>query len=337
MQKLKAAIRLGVIAVAAGLGLALAAPSVLAQGFGFGRSGGMFDSFFSPFSPPRATRPMEQRPAADFTRAPPPRRLDTHPNDSVLVLGDSMADWLAYGLEDALGDSPDLGVVRKQRASSGLIHYDSRNDTQDWARVAREAIAEVKPKFVVMMLGLNDRQSIRERLQPARPAAAAPTSASDPAAPPPLVPRAGESAQQPQPGAADAERGAAEDKPAAGDPAKTGTLRTYEFRTEEWAEHYSRRIDATIAALKSGNVPVFWVGLPSVRGSRSTSDMLYLNDLFRTRAERAGIVYIDVWDGFVDENGRYSVQGPDFEGQTRRLRVSDGVHFTKAGARKLAH
>ena len=32
-----------------------------------------------------------------------------------------------------------------------------------------------------------------------------------------------------------------------------------------------------------------------------------------------------------------TLQGPDFEGQTRRLRTSDGVHFTKAGARKLAH
>jgi hypothetical protein len=84
-------------------------------------------------------------------------------------------------------------------------------------------------------------------------------------------------------------------------------------------------------------VPVFWVGLPSIRGPKSTSDMLYLNDLFRTRAEKAGITYIDVWDGFVDDNGRYAVHGPDLEGQTRRLRVSDGVHFTKAGARKLAH
>ena len=31
------------------------------------------------------------------------------------------------------------------------------------------------------------------------------------------------------------------------------------------------------------------------------------------------------------------MQGPDFEGQIRRLRTADGVHFTKAGARKLAH
>jgi hypothetical protein len=30
------------------------------------------------------------------------------------------------------------------------------------------------------------------------------------------------------------------------------------------------------------------------------------------------------------------MQGPDFEGQTRRLRTADGVHFTKAGAVKIA-
>ncbi len=42
-------------------------------------------------------------------------------------------------------------------------------------------------------------------------------------------------------------------------------------------------------------------------------------------------------DGFVDEAGRYLQQGPDFEGQTRRLRSYDGVFFTQAGARKLAH
>ena len=73
------------------------------------------------------------------------------------------------------------------------------------------------------------------------------------------------------------------------------------------------------------SVPVFWVGLPSIRGAKSTSEMLYLNDLFRTRVEKAGAAYIDVWDGFVDEAGRYSVQGPDYEGQIRRLRSADGV------------
>jgi hypothetical protein len=326
VQRFGAGVRLCLAAVAAIMGLALLVQPVLAQYGGFGgfggssNRGGMFDSFFGPFSGQRSA-PSER--TADFTRAPAPRKLDAQPDTTVLVLGDSMADWLAYGLEDALGDTPDLGVIRKHRAGSGLIRYDARNETQDWAQVAREAIAAAKPKFVVMMVGLNDRQSIREK--PLSSGATPPASGSAP----PLVPQAGAA------DATDAERGPsiiAEPKSK-----KDDGLHTYEFRTEEWAEFYVKKIDATIAALKSSGAPVFWVGLPSIRGPKSTSDMLYLNDLFRTRAEKAGITYIDVWDGFVDENGRFTIHGPDFEGQTRRLRVSDGVHFTKAGARKLAH
>jgi uncharacterized protein len=72
-------------------------------------------------------------------------------------------------------------------------------------------------------------------------------------------------------------------------------------------------------------------------GARSTADMQYLNDLFSRHAEKAGITYIDVWDGFSDNAGRFTMQGPDYEGQIRRLRTPDGVYFTPAGARKLAH
>ena len=112
---------------------------------------------------------------------------------------------------------------------------------------------------------------------------------------------------------------------------------THQFRSDKWAELYAKRIDETIAVLKSKGVPVLWVGLPAIRGTRSTADMVYLNDLYRDRAGKAGIIYVDIWDGFVDESGNYVPQGPDFEGQTRKLRAGDGVHFTKAGARKLAH
>jgi hypothetical protein len=136
---------------------------------------------------------------------------------------------------------------------------------------------------------------------------------------------------------AQAEESASERLGNAAQPHPRGPLQTYEFRSEAWAEQYSKRIDATIAALKSGGVPVFWVGLPSIRGLKSTADILYLNELFRGRAEKAGINYVDVWDGFVDENDRYTAHGPDYQGQNRGLRAGDGIHFTKAGARKLAH
>jgi hypothetical protein len=110
----------------------------------------------------------------------------------------------------------------------------------------------------------------------------------------------------------------------------------YDFHTDQWAALYTKRIDAMIAALKSKGVPVIWVGLPAIRGTKATGDMSYLDELYRERAERAGIIYVDIWDGFVDEDGDYAMQGPDFEGQTRRLRTADGVYFTKAGAVKIA-
>ena len=92
-----------------------------------------------------------------------------------------------------------------------------------------------------------------------------------------------------------------------------------------------------IAVLKTKGVPIVWVGLPAVRGPKATSDMLLLDSLYREAANKAGITYVDVWDGFVDEGGRFMQRGPDFEGQPRKLRSDDGVYFTTAGARKLAH
>ncbi len=111
----------------------------------------------------------------------------------------------------------------------------------------------------------------------------------------------------------------------------------YEFRSERWVELYKKKIDEMIGVLKSKGVPVLWVGLPVVRGPKATADTLFLDSLYRDAAGKAGITYVDVWDGFADEGGRFLQKGPDFEGQIRQLRSSDGVYFTKAGARKLAH
>src|SRR5262249_46374343 len=55
----------------------------------------------------------------------------------IVVMGDANADWLAYGLEDAYSDNPDVGIVRKHRTDSGLISYDARRDI-DWPQAARE-------------------------------------------------------------------------------------------------------------------------------------------------------------------------------------------------------
>ena len=41
-----------------------------------------------------------------------------------------MADWLAYGLEEAFAETPEMAIVRKHRTISGLIRYDTRRDVE---------------------------------------------------------------------------------------------------------------------------------------------------------------------------------------------------------------
>ncbi len=80
----------------------------------------------------------------------------------MLVLGDAMADWLAYGLEDAYAEQPEMGVIRKHKTVSGLIKYQPKGDPADWAAAARGILATEKPDAIVVMLGLNDRVALRE-------------------------------------------------------------------------------------------------------------------------------------------------------------------------------
>jgi uncharacterized protein len=279
----------------------------------------------------RVREPEREQPP-DYSRAPTgtPRKDATV---KIVVMGDANADWLAYGLEDAYSEKPEIGVVRKHRTDSGLISYDPRRDT-DWPQVAREIIAVEKPKFIVMMIGNNDRQTIREKV-PAPPPSGTPKANVQPmqrapsAAPP--SPLARPDPEQQPPEAVERHLQITPEQ------ARQAAYGPWEFHSEKWELAYIKRIDATIAALKSAGVPVIWVGLPSQRGTKSSEDTAYLNERYRSSAEKAGIVYADIWDGFVDESGRYSLQGPDVEGQIRRLRTSDGLYFTKFGARKLAH
>jgi uncharacterized protein len=320
------------IALAIIAGTSVLPPPAHAQFFGdrWGGFGGWGNDWGRPapqrgFSFPFFNRPPPVYRPAESYHAPPPRKPETPPTTTVVVIGDSMADWLAYGLEEVYADQPQIGVVREIRLNSGLVRYEPRNDTLEWSQAIKDTLASEKPAAIVVMLGLNDRLPLR-----------APTLEHDGKEPAQASPQGkdGKPAAQSTPGASPAlgEQPAAT---AAGDHAVPGA--SYDFRTDEWAKLYAKRIDDMITTLKSKGVPVLWVGLPAIRGQRGTADMSYLDDLYHAAADKAGITYVDIWDGFVDEDGHYTVEGPDFEGQTRRLRTGDGVHFTKYGALKLAH
>jgi hypothetical protein len=192
----------------------------------------------------------------------------------VVVMGDSLASLLASGLDDALNDRPDAVVVGRAKPDSGLV----RADFYDWPKAVAELLAsEQKITVGVMLLGLNDRQPIRE----------------------------GETMLEPL--------------------------------SPRWLELYRDRIDAVAAAFAARRIPLIWVGAPPVQNTRLSTDLVTFNVLYRQRVEKAGGYYVDLWGGFVDAENRYTAMGPDVSGQTMRLRVGDGIHFTSAGARKAAH
>jgi hypothetical protein len=308
---------------------------------GYGGGGGWFGGgdLFAPFQQQAPKRPVE-----NYSKAPPPEKRDPAivPERNVVVLGDAMADWLAYGLEDAYTEQPDMGVIRKSKTVSGLIKYQPKGDPADWAAAAKGILANEKPDAIVVMLGLDDRVAIRE------PAADKSDSKSSdkktdkkdakgrPDGTPDAVAKPGEKPADTELSPDDA---AENDAPPVIAPEKSARSPNgiYQFREERWVELYTKKIEEMIAVMKSKGVPVLWVGLPAVRGPKATSDALFLDSLYRDAAGKAGITYVDVWDGFVDEAGRFLQKGPDFEGQIRQLRSYDGVYFTKPGARKLAH
>ena len=84
--------------------------------------------------------------------------------------------------------------------------------------------------------------------------------------------------------------------------------------------------------LRERRVPLLWVGLPPMKNERVSADATAMNDIYRERIQKAGGVYVDIWEAFVDDANRYSPVGPDVDGQVTRLRANDGVHFTRAVA-----
>jgi hypothetical protein len=290
------ALLLGVIVVLAG-----AAGPAQAQGWGFfgGLFGGGQPQQAQPpvdrrlYAPRRKVVPARPRVAEPETAAKPPPVNASH---FVAVLGDSLGQILANGLDDALSDRPDVAVLHKARDSTGLV----REDFYDWPKVVNELLAAQDPAnqkptgndkptgaeapsahpkidVAVMMIGSNDRQSLSEG------------------------------------------------------------GKTLEPDSDEWTAVYTRRAMAIAEAFKKKNIPLIWVGVPITKSDDFADDMAALNDIYRDVAAKTGATYVDTWEAFSDGDGNFSAFGPDINGQTVRLRSADGIHFTKAGGRKLAH
>ncbi|MCD1642889.1 SGNH family hydrolase [Aurantimonas coralicida] len=104
-------------------------------------------------SSPSSKRTSPSRAPAAAAAAAPDKN-DTA--QTVLVVGDFMADSLAKGLSDVYADNADVKVKARANGSSGLV----REDYYNWRTSLGPIMEEEKPAVVVVMIGSNDRQQI---------------------------------------------------------------------------------------------------------------------------------------------------------------------------------
>ncbi len=204
------------------------------------------------------------------TPAPPP---NAGPAFVIGVFGDNVGQMLAQGVTDAYADR-NVTVIRRARENTGLV----RDDYFDWPKAIEDFLAsDQKIDLAVMMIGSNDRQSIRDAGQ------------------------------------------------------------NVDVLSDRWREIYRARALAVAEAFRKRRVPLIWVGMTVMKNERLSADLTQFNEIYREAAQKTGATFVDVWEPFVDERNRFTLSGPDLNGHVTRIRTGDGVHFTRAGARKLAH
>lgn len=106
--------------------------------------------------------------------------------------------------------------------------------------------------------------------------------------------------------------------------------------SDAWKVLYSARVDDFLTQLRGAGKPVVWAGLPPMRAKSYSAAIAQISSLQKRSVFAQGFEFVDIYDRFTDEAGAFSSYGPDVNGQTQQLRKSDGVHFTRVGADKLA-
>ncbi|GHA26989.1 hypothetical protein GCM10007989_23510 [Devosia pacifica] len=112
--------------------------------------------------------------------------------------------------------------------------------------------------------------------------------------------------------------------------------RSTEPLSDAWTDAYRQRIAEFIAEIRSAGKPVIWVGLPPMSASSYSSAISQISAIHRLAAVSGGAEFVDIYERFLGEDGKYSSYGPDLNGQNVRMRKDDGIHFSTAGSDKLA-
>jgi len=118
-------------------------------------------------------------------------------------------------------------------------------------------------------------------------------------------------------------------------PKAPGSLR---FASNAWNREYAKRVQRLLNIARSHNsdVAIRWVGVPVMQDPALDRGVQHINKLIAVQVGRnENCRFIDTRDVLADASGRYMAYADTGSGRVK-LRASDGVHLTAAGAAMLA-
>jgi hypothetical protein len=109
------------------------------------------------------------------------------------------------------------------------------------------------------------------------------------------------------------------------------------FGSDAWIQVYQERIAAFLNLLTQEGARVVWVGLPPMKSSQYNQKAALINRIaYSVVSRNPQATWWNPLPYIGDESGAYREFQTTPEGQTTRLRASDGIHLSDDGAMLLS-
>lgn len=109
---------------------------------------------------------------------------------------------------------------------------------------------------------------------------------------------------------------------------------THAALSDEWRAQYQARVERFLSTLRGKQV--IWIELPPMERASYGAAMQQISAIHKAAVFAAGGEWIETFERYMSEAGGYTTTGPDLNGNIVAMRKSDGIHFSSAGADKLA-
>ncbi len=104
------------------------------------------------------------------------------------------------------------------------------------------------------------------------------------------------------------------------------------YKTPAWDTAYGARVTEMVDIATEHGAQMIFMGMPVMRSNKFSAKMRYLNKVQQEAAEAAGAMFIPTYNMAALSNGKYR-KSIKYKGKRGLMRTSDGVHYSKLGAR----